>query len=445
MKLLPRSIRARISLVAAAGATAAAILGTFAFAAIAVGELADRIRDDVALAVDQVAVALIRGTPVEDVPLPPRADGTQIRIVDPATAEVLAASPAVVVFERMEGEGQRSVELGLRAGPEVFPATSPLRATVAVTTPGGRDLQVEGARDEASLGATRGAILQAAVVAGPIGVAVTAALAWVLAGRALHPVQAMTRQAATIDDGRRAERIPVPDSDDEVAELATVLNGMLERFERARAREEALVSDVAHELRTPLAALRARIEARLTDGPDPSLAAALEQVERLAALVQGLLDVARLQGGPAPIREQRPVDLRELVDAAVADVTGAAVHVAGRAPPVPGDPTLLVRVVGNLVDNAVRHGAGRVDVRLDAVDGDARLIVDDDGPGIPAGQRERVFDRFVRLDASRDHRTGGTGLGLAIVRAAVEAHGGAVGVDDAPLGGARLVVRLPAA
>jgi signal transduction histidine kinase len=282
----------------------------------------------------------------------------------------------------------------------------------------------------------RGALL----VGLPLLLLASAAGVWLTVGRTLRPVEQLRAGAEAVTAADPSRRLPVPAAEDEVRRLAETLNGMLDRLEAGGARQRAFVADAAHELRSPLAALRTVLEVAIVHpdpaGPEPTLHTALEEVLRMARLVDDLLLLARLDAG-APQRVQ-DVDLAEVVRALVPDGT-----VLDLAPArVAADPDALGRVVRNLVDNARRHAAGTVAVTVRAGE-QVELLVDDDGPGIPEADRERVFDRFHRLDSPRTRDAGGTGLGLAIVRELVVGAGGTVTVQEAPAGGARLRVLLP--
>jgi signal transduction histidine kinase len=224
------------------------------------------------------------------------------------------------------------------------------------------------------------------------------------------------------------------------------MNLMLDRLEESSLRQRRFVSDASHELRSPVAAIRAQLEVALrrgdaADWPDVARRV-LEEDERLEQAVAELLDLARAEEG----EDVEPVDV-DLDDLVLAEaqrerrVPVDTSHVsAGR---VRGSSSQLTRVVRNLLDNASRHATSRVAVAVEVRDGFVWLTVDDDGPGVSPGDRARVFDRFTRLDEGRARDAGGMGVGLSLVKAIVERHGGAVGVDDAPLGGARFFVRLP--
>jgi signal transduction histidine kinase len=271
-------------------------------------------------------------------------------------------------------------------------------------------------------------------------------------------VDVIRRQAAAIPGTDLKQRLDVPASGDELGRLAETFNDLLDRIAIAADRQRRFVADAAHELRTPLATLRARLEIDLRHPPegvsDAQIADArqlsLQQVTRLAALVDDLLQLARLDADPRLHR--RPVDLDDLAWETVREAREeGAPHLdtTGISPVrVLGDPIALHRVMRNLVRNAVRHADHTVTVRLTrgapaGTDGVAILVIADDGPGIPVAERERVFERFVRLDEGRARDAGGSGLGLAIVADIVTAHGGRVRIEDNNPG-AKISVELPA-
>lgn len=319
---------------------------------------------------------------------------------------------------------------------------------------------------ESSL-ATTGHVLAAGM---PLLLALLAAASWLVIGRTLRPITLLRRGAAAVGGTARSRRLPVPEARDEVHALATTLNDMLGRLEEAEARQRALVSDAAHELRSPLASIRLQLEVALShpEGQDWNETAegVLEDTLRLSRLAEDLLALARLDEGRLSRRE--PVDLGDLarraaerydlgldlrsglgsgLDSGLDSGLGSGLA-PGPPPVVLGDALDLRRVLTNLVDNALRHAASavRIGVRTGGAAGPgvAELTVTDDGPGIPPEDRERVFDRFTRLDDARSRDDGGAGLGLAIVRTTVEAHGGTVHLEDASPG-LRAVVRLPLA
>ncbi|MEV6597799.1 ATP-binding protein [Actinoplanes sp. NPDC051346] len=280
-------------------------------------------------------------------------------------------------------------------------------------------------------------------------VALLALVAWRVVGAALRPVEALRAGAEDITGGARPGRLPVPDSGDEIHRLAVTLNDMLHRLEAARARQRSFVADAAHELRSPLTNMRTELEVaqRLPDSTDwPELAGdLLTDVHRLSRLVDDLLLLARADD--ATTRAVRPATEEIELGGLLAEVA-ARYEVAYERPAVPllvtGERDALGRVVANLLDNAVRHARSsvRLEVRPDGTD--RRISVVDDGPGIPAADRERVFDRFTRLDDARARDAGGSGLGLAIVRELVRRHGGTVTLRGAvPPPGLHAEVCLP--
>jgi signal transduction histidine kinase len=265
-------------------------------------------------------------------------------------------------------------------------------------------------------------------------------VAWLAVRRSLRPVEAIRGEVAEIGAHDLGRRVPDPRTGDEIARLAGTMNTMLARLDEAVTRQSRFTSDASHELRTPLASLRTQLEVLLAH-PDRldwrhACENALLDVTRLQDLVADLVLLGKLDhAGPDRLE---PVALSEVVDAVVAGRSGIDVEVSG-TPSVRGHRSRLERVVRNLVDNAQRHAVSRVAVTVSAVDGQAVLTVEDDGPGIPEADRERVFDRFVRLDDARDRDEGGSGLGLAIVADIARAHGGTAAVG----GRSRFVVRLP--
>ena len=287
----------------------------------------------------------------------------------------------------------------------------------------------------------------------PLLVLLLAAVAWRVIGATLRPVEALRRTAEDITGAGRTARLPVPAGQDEIHRLAVTLNGMLDRLDASRARQREFVGDAAHELRSPLANLTTQLEVaqRLGGQADWPVVAEdlLADTRRMSRLVDDLLLLARSDES-AP---QRRVDV-ELGDV-LAGLAGAYPSVEARPPDAPvwtvGDPDSLRRVVANLLDNAVRHTRDRVTVTAGADGPWALVTVLDDGPGIPAAERDRVFERFTRLDGARGRDDGGAGLGLAIVRELVRRHRGTVTLadagppapGDAAGPGLRVEVRLP--
>ena len=283
----------------------------------------------------------------------------------------------------------------------------------------------------------------------PILLVLVAGTTWIVAGRALRPVERIRAQVAAISADELARRVPEPAGEDEIAHLARTMNAMLDRLERARDRQRRFVSDASHELRSPIATIRHQLEVARAHPEavriDDLTNELLTEDRRMADVVDDLLLLARadediLRAG------RRRVDVDDLLLAEATrlrqrgkvsvDTTALS---AGR---VLGDRAQLARLVRNLVDNAKRHAASTVSLGLEASSERVRLTVADDGAGVPVADRERIFERFTRLDDARARDSGGAGLGLAIVAEVARAHGGSVRIEGD--GGARFVVTLPA-
>lgn len=283
-----------------------------------------------------------------------------------------------------------------------------------------------------------------------------AALTWMLVGRALRPVAAIREEFTEITERDLHRRVPVPKARDEIFRLARTMNATLDRLHQAMTRQRQFVADASHELRSPIAAVRAQLELALarpsrTDWPTV-VHRALQDTDRLQAVASDLLLLARLDAQEAPPRS--PVDLAALAAEEVRRHPGVVVAAgedshAGPPAVVRGSRVQLSRLLTNLVDNARRHTRTTVTVGVSVGvggrdDGMVELSVDDDGPGIAEADRERVFERFTRLDDARARQDGGTGLGLAIARDIAHAHGGTLTIGTSPRGGARVLLRLPA-
>lgn len=283
----------------------------------------------------------------------------------------------------------------------------------------------------------------------PVLTGLAAWLAWWVAGRALAPVDRMRSEVDAIEAGHLDARVEVPLQKDEIAALAVTLNRMLDRLESSQSRQQRFVADASHELRSPLATLQAATDLASADpaGEWPAVAPTVRaELERMNALIGDLLLLARIDER-RPSSPAEEVDLDDLAQAEAGRWRGdhaVAVRYAGSPSRARAPEAAVQRVVRNLVDNGIRHARRQVVVTTSTgAGGSAVLTVEDDGPGIPPADRERVFDRFVRLDASRSRGEGGSGLGLAIVRELVRSAGGSVRVDASPLGGARFTVSLP--
>jgi len=455
------SLRLRIT--AAAVLAVALVLGLFTlvFALVQRAVLADAPRTAAATDVSRVVSALEGGaTPAQAVA--GEADDAVVAVLDPTGAVVAAGGDDDLVALVRAGalsaatSGQR---VRLDDGDVVVEVDDALdddddddggeAATSAVDRERWR---VVAARSLEEAQAASGASLATLGVAVPVAVLVLGLTTWFVVGRALRPVDAMRREADGIDAARLDRRLADPGGGDEIARLARTLNGMLDRLDASARTQRRFVGDASHELRSPLAVIRQHAEVALLH-PDRIDGAALAgtvlgEEARLTALVQGLLVLARADEGALRVQAV-PVDLDDLVGAEASRLRASGrvrVDATGVGPArVSGDAGLLGQVVRNLVDNAARHARTTVALSLAEHDGRVELMVDDDGAGIAPADRERVLERFVRLDEARDRDAGGSGLGLAIVRELVAVHAGRLTVQASPLGGARFAVTLPAA
>jgi heavy metal sensor kinase len=291
------------------------------------------------------------------------------------------------------------------------------------------------------------------LVAGPLALILASLMGYLLAGLALRPVDSMRRRAAAISAETPGERLPVPRTRDEIQRLGETLNEMLGRLESALQRERDFVADAGHELRTPLALLRTELELALRHGRSPdelrtAIRTSSEEVDRLAQLAEDLLLIARSNEGRLPLRPEA-LDGSALLESVARRFEWRAQEagrplIAAEAPGLElvGDRIRLEQALGNLVENALRYGAGEVRLSASAADGIVELHVTDDGAGFPPEFLERAFERFTRPDVARAR--GGAGLGLSIVRVIAEAHGGAARAANRDGGGADVWVALPA-
>ena len=300
-------------------------------------------------------------------------------------------------------------------------------------------------RDEALAGLTR----ELALVL-PLALLAATGAGYLLATAALRPVEAMRRRAAAITSDNPADRLPVGPADDEIARLGVTLNQMLARLEDGLARERRFVADASHELRTPLALLQTELELALRrprsrEELETAIRSATRETERLSRLAEDLLVLATADRGTLPLRLER-VPVGELVESVVrrfaarAESEGRVLTAAAAEVDLHVDRLRVEQALGNLVDNAFRHGSGAISVAAAQRDGSVELRVADEG-GFPADQARHAFEPFTRGDDARSG--GGAGLGLAIVDAVARAHGGTARVGE-DAGGTTVVLSLPA-
>ncbi|WP_413752727.1 HAMP domain-containing histidine kinase [Streptomyces sp. R-74717] len=322
-------------------------------------------------------------------------------------------------------------------------------ASVRATTSAGVTLTVHAgaplAAEQEAVGTVRGAML----IGLPVLLLVVAGVTWLVTRRALRPVEGIRREMAAITASEDlSRRVPEPGSRDEIARLARTTNETLTALGASVDRQRRFVADASHELRSPIASLRTQLEVGAAHPELLDVPGAVADTVRLQALAADLLLLARLDAGERPGRTT--LDLGALVHEEVSQRTGDRIPVAVSVPDsgvfeVAGSRGQLARVIGNLLDNAERHAERAVAVSLRAQRGGVVVAVTDDGAGVPPDERERIFERFVRLDDARTRDEGGAGLGLAIARDVAARHGGRLTVDGAPEGGARFALWLPSA
>lgn len=333
-----------------------------------------------------------------------------------------------------------------------FERGEPVRLLATPVQAQGRDLVVVvGASTEENQEALDSLALLLAL-GGPVALLLASLAAYGVATAALRPVEAMRRRAAAVSPSAPGARLPLPAARDEVRRLGETLNDMLERLEVAFARERAFVSDASHELRTPLAILKTELELALRAGRSreelaDALRSAAVETDRLVQLAEDLLVIARSDHGRLPIRATE-VDTRDLLER-VADrfrpraAPGGMTVTVGEveAERVYADALRIEQALGNMLENALRHGGGEVALSAEKCSGAVEIHVRDRGPGFPDDFLPSAFERFSRADKARGR--GGAGLGLAIVAAIAQAHGGDVGVQNGQTGGADVWFTIP--
>ena len=352
--------------------------------------------------------------------------------------ELASAREAPVIIERRAVPGIDGGDARIRA----VPVERDGESLVALT---GASLED---RDDAI-----GGLLTQLLIGGPIALLLASLAGYAVAAAALRPVDRMRERAAAISAETPGERLPLPRARDELSRLGETLNAMLGRLEAGVARERRFVAEASHELRTPLALLKAELELALRrPRPAPELESALrsaaDEADRLALLAEDLLVLARADEGGLALRRSE-IQTRELLEtvarrfSARAAPSGRTVSVsAAEAPFVNGDRLRLEQALGNLVDNALRHGAGNIRLEAEQVNGAVALRVSDEGAGFPPELLPVAFERFRRTGEARSD--GSTGLGLAIVDTIARAHGGRAAAVNRPDGGAEITILLPA-
>ncbi|MDQ4054146.1 MAG: ATP-binding protein [Actinomycetota bacterium] len=445
-RLVPRTLRARLTSVVVIGASLLLIAGLGVLYVVLERQLHAAIDDGLRARVDDVSAAATTG------------EGGQL--ADPYAQVLRSDGTVVAASSSAPGRAVLTAEQRRVARDElIFVSTSvpglesPARLA-AQSVPGTDRIVVVGTSLD-DVEETGDRLLLVLGLALPVLLILLAlVLRWTIRA-SLRPVSALTTRAGRISTAGSTERLPEPQGQDEIAELARTLNAMLDRIGIAFERERAFVDDASHELRTPIAVLRGELELALLDNDPGQMRRAVEiaqaEAEHLSNLAVDLLVLARQRAGSLVLERGR-VEVREAVERTVGRLrrlSDASLTVTGAAVTARLDAARLDQLIVNLVTNAVQAGAGRVRVTVARSDADVEIQVDDDGPGFPEELLTTAFDRFTRGDAARTRRQSGkapsgAGLGLPIAAAIVRAHGGEISVgNDSELGGARVRIRLP--
>ena len=447
------SLRVRLLLIGLAGLATALAVGSVALYTV-LTVVSYRMLDDAANATAREVADLVDQQRLPD-PIPVTG-GQVVQVVD-ARNRVLSAS---VNADRLTALLSPSERRTAAAGHVVVPGsrigtTSALRTVATPAGPGDR-YAVLVAQPFDDIAHSQRILKLTLLATYPFLLAVLALIAWRAMSATLRPVEALRSSAELISGTDEDTRLPVPPSRDEIHRLAVTLNSMLARLEHSRARQRSFVADAAHELRSPLASMQTQIDVhQRVEGPSWEMQELEAEVRRMTRLVDDLLVLARLDAAERPAAAPEQVDLvaiaREVAGRCEERTPVSVTVLATGTAPARGRGDDLRRVLGNLVDNALRHARSTVEIRVfEEAGGDDRegvggavIEVSDDGVGIADADRERVFERFTRLDEGRARDSGGSGLGLAIVRETVERLGGEVELDDSPHGGLTARVRLP--
>ena len=443
----PGTVRARVTVVAGLALTAAVVVGLVVMYRLQLNSADQTIHGQLGTYATQIEQSAVRGRFPQ--PLPPSGLGqtAQAQVLAP-DGTVLAATrnwadrPALYLYTLPPGSTR---PVRTRAGDRMLP--DDLSEYGEHATVGGRPVAIITTASTYLQSQVEQTFARLLVIGVPVLLVLAGGTVWLVTGRALRPVEQIRGAVTAITSADLSQRVPEPGTDDEIGRLARTMNDMLARLEDAAARQRRFVADASHELRSPLTAIRTGLEVGLAHpdrAPWPQIAGrAVRQAQRLEQLIAQLLVLAKADAYQLAARRQ-PVELAALLaDLAATPAPGISIDLS--VPPgttTTGNPEDLSRMFRNLLDNALRYARRRV--LITAATGPDGTIVEivDDGPGIPASERERVFGRFIRLDASREQASGSAGLGLAIARDIASAHGATIVLTEAADGGTRAVVTM---
>ena len=447
------TVRTRVTAVAGAALTAAVALGLVIMYLVQRGSERSTLENQLSTYATQIEQSGQSGRWPSLLPASPPDANAQAQVLSADGATVLAATRGLAGYEAVYTLAPGSDT------PVRHPAADPglggeLQAFAMRATVDGRSVEIVTLTTTTTLGQINETFAHLLLIGVPAILLLASGTVWLVVGRALRPVEQIRRTTTEITAADLSRRVPEPAAHDEIGELARTMNGMLARIEDSAVRQRRFVADASHELRTPLAAIRTTLEVGLAHprhAPWQEIAErAMRQSTRLESLVEQLLLLAR-SDDRALVQTPRPVALEPLIRELCASTAAARVPVEFRptaADPawVLGEPEQLERLVRNILDNAIRHARHRVTLSVEAAaPATVAIEIADDGPGIPAHERERVFDRFVRLDASRERGSGTSGLGLALAKEIATAHDGSITITDAPGGGTLMRIVLPRA
>lgn len=442
------TVRVRITLAAVLVVGVALAIGGSWLVSAQRNSLTENVGTTATLRSRDIALTIADGD-FPDVLAVPRGDENLVQVVD-ASGTVVASSANIRGAPRLSTLSPGPTGTASRDG-DLSEGDGPFRVVARRVSTSSGDYTVYVAGTLEGVDESTSSLVRLLLIGLPGLLVLVGVTTWVLTGRALRPVEAIRREVEAIGAEDLHRRVPEPSTVDEIARLARTMNAMLGRLEDSTERQHRFVADASHELRSPLTGIRAQLEVDLAH---PELAdwqtterEVLDDTVRLQRLVDDLLALAAADASVVDAAHREPVDLDEIVLTEARRLRSRTGHrvdtsaVSGAQ--VVGNADQLVRAVHNLLDNAVRHAHSTVTVTLNETDSAAVLTVADDGSGIPPDQRDRIFERFARLDGSRSSDDGGTGLGLAITHEVVVGHGGSILVDSTP--GARFTVSLPVA
>jgi signal transduction histidine kinase len=441
-----QTLQVRITVVAGLVITAAVLLGVALLYLLQIHAVRTTLDSQLRTYATQIA----QSAPAGDWPgvlAPSTLDANAEAQVVAADGQVLSATRSLVGVPAVYALSAASnTPVRLKAADGIIPGD--VRVVAIRRTIAGRPVTIIAGTPTTLLSQLRAAFTSQLLLGFPITLLAAAAAVWLIVGRALRPVEQIRHAVTEITSADLSQRVPEPGTPDEIGHLAHTMNEMLARLEDAARRQRRFVADASHELRTPIAAIRTTLEVGLAHpdkAPWPVIAErATGQSNRLAGLIQQLLLLAKADEHQLTLRQDR-VNLARVLRELAASTPPVEVRldVAGDVMAV-GNTDHLDRAFRNVFENAIRYARTNVNIRARTTATHVVVEIADDGPGVPLAERERVFDRFVRLDNSREGSDGNTGLGLAIAREIIRAHDGDIRIGDSDTGGALVTITLPA-